>query len=228
MIYSLILLILLLTILYLLSRGFMQVVYTLAFLMTRSQTVAIWVLALLLLPGTILHELSHWLAATIFRVPTGNLSIFPSVEQDGTIRGGHVEIAKTGPFKLTVIGIAPMLTGFILLYFLGVFSYPYLSNIRNTNYLLPNILCLYFLFAVSATMFSSRRDVKPLIFVGPVILLVVASLYISGFRITATTTLIQSIEAILTTLNRTLAISVGLNAVLTLLIRGILTLTSKK
>ena len=67
-------------------------------------------LAILYFPGTVLHELSHFLAAKLLGVPTGRISLIPKANENG-MEFGHVEIAKTDFVRRFLIGIAPFVSG---------------------------------------------------------------------------------------------------------------------
>jgi hypothetical protein len=61
-------------------------------------------------PGTILHELSHYLLCKILLVETGRVSLFrPRQQEDGGITLGFVEHAKVDPLRGVLISIAPLL-----------------------------------------------------------------------------------------------------------------------
>lgn len=61
-------------------------------------------------PGTILHELSHYIACKVLLVPTGRVSLFnPKAQEDGSITLGSVEHARVDPLRNTIVSIAPLL-----------------------------------------------------------------------------------------------------------------------
>lgn len=70
---------------------------------------------ILMLPGTIIHELSHWLVAEILQVRTGAITIFPEWEEKEAgateQRLGSVETVQTDPLRGFLIGLAPFITG---------------------------------------------------------------------------------------------------------------------
>lgn len=150
------------------------------------------VYALILLPGVLLHELSHWIVATLVGVRTGSFSIIPRSQPDGTVQLGYVEYYKgstLGPIRESVIGGAPLLAGTaaILLIAYRIFNIPDLTSaiqsgdvriltsalnqVYNTN---DFLVWLYLLFAVSNAMMPSRSDRRA----WPAFLLVMAVLAI--------------------------------------------------
>src|SRR5512136_2718400 len=62
---------------------------------------------IVLLPGVILHELSHWLAAKLMGVRTAGISLMPQVKRGGTVRLGAVKVGKSDPLRESLIGLAP-------------------------------------------------------------------------------------------------------------------------
>jgi len=74
----------------------------------------------LFFPGTVIHELAHLLAAGLLFVKTGSMEIIPKV-MDDEIRLGSVQVAKTDPFRRTIIGVAPVLLGMAIIF--GILFY---------------------------------------------------------------------------------------------------------
>lgn len=71
-----------------------------------------WFYTLLFLPGTILHELSHWLMAEALQVRTGKIQIFPEEKAEKEEKSlGSIETIKTDPLRGFLIGMAPLITG---------------------------------------------------------------------------------------------------------------------
>ncbi len=89
-------------------------------LLTRHPAVTIGLFSLLLFPGVLLHELSHYLMARLLGVRTGRFSLLPTVLGDGTVRLGFVETAKVDFGRDALIGMAPLLTGGALTAYLGI------------------------------------------------------------------------------------------------------------
>ncbi len=88
----------------------------LGYRLTGNQAVALALYAIILFPGVLLHELSHWLAAHMMGVRTGRLSLIPAV-RDGKLQLGAVEIYPAGldPLRESLIGGAPLITGCVVL-----------------------------------------------------------------------------------------------------------------
>lgn len=147
-----------LIILFVLSQSFSQNLYKFWLIITRSRKFAVAFSSIFLLPGTIIHELSHWLVAEILQVNTGKFNLLPKISNDNTgIILGSVKVGKSDPFRRTLIGIAPFLTG-ILLIFLSSTFLPQNFNLLNLD--IFSYLVIIFIFLISNTMFPSKQDMK--------------------------------------------------------------------
>jgi hypothetical protein len=91
----------------------------LAFLIGGHPTVAIWLFFLVFLPGTLIHELSHWLAAKLLWVPTGRIVIWPRVQPGRSLWLGTVQVGRTDPLRGSLIGLAPLLAGSLVVVLIG-------------------------------------------------------------------------------------------------------------
>ena len=223
MIFQLFLLIFLLFIIFLTSKRFINQIYLLFLKVFKNKKAAVWGMAILFLPGTVVHELSHLMMALVLRVPTGPMSIWPKIIGDspavgGTVpfrvKVGHIMVAKTSPFKLTLIGVAPMIVGLTIIYFVGFYT-------RGENFLFTPrvIIMIYILFVTSTSMFSSKQDLKSLLITLPVAILIMAAIYLSGVKIMIEGNLIDVLRKILVDLNRSLILTVGIDcAVLVILV----------
>ncbi len=100
-----------------------------------------------------MHELAHLLFAGIMLVPVGELSVLPEIEERG-VKLGSVQIGHCDPFRRTIICVAPVLLGLIL-----IFAIFLLVKIGVSPWW-QVILALYFIFQIGNTMFSSKKDVE--------------------------------------------------------------------
>ncbi len=211
MLVHLLLLIFILFLLFLIARKISSYIYLFLYLLTTSQTFSVSILSLILLPGTIIHELSHFFFASVLRVPTGELSVIPTIdEKTGQVKAGKLEIGKVDPFRHTIVGLAPTIIGIVLIFVIGKIFF---QNFQLTTYNLQLITLLgfYLLFVISATMFSSNKDMESLKIALPVTCLIILSLYFIGLRLSLTSTLIIKIESLLKELNGYLLISTLIN-----------------
>jgi len=225
-----------LIVIFFLSRHLLRVMYTLLLIILRSKTVVIGLVTIMYLPGTVIHELAHLIVAEVLRVKTGEISFTPIVEklEDGSteVHTGHVKIAESDPIRRYLIGLAPLPFGLFFL-FLCVWIFNYFFPQLTDWKLQAGLVALigYLLFAISNNMFSSRVDLEGFIFLVPIFLLLAASAYIAGFRLTLTGQIQILSQQILTSLATALAIVIGVNLVILLingvLLRGILKLSRR-
>jgi len=204
----------LLFLIYFISRKIIQKILSLIDLFLPAQKKSLWILAVFYLPGTLFHEMSHFIAAIILRVPTGPLSIFPTFDQEPKANGvavktklGHIKVAGTDPFRLSLIGLSPILTGLAIIYFTGEIFFPDFSSILDVSNIPKNLLGVYILFITSSSMFSSRQDLKSLLISLPVIVLIISALWFSGIRIVFGENLIEGTTNILALLNKYLLLT---------------------
>lgn len=106
----------------------------------------------LLLPGVFLHEFSHILMAEMLQVPTGELKLKPELK-DGHLALGSAQIASTDSFRLTLIGLAPFITGAVSLWLLFNFGFGDLAWYLKLG-------SGYLVFAIANTLFSSPSDLQ--------------------------------------------------------------------
>jgi len=141
-------------------------------LFTGDLDVAAVMYALPLLPGILLHELSHALTAILLGVRVGGISIRPK-RAGQRIQLGFVPVEKTDAIRSSLIGLAPLLVGSGVTLLVGykVFG---IETVRTAlvvgdwanlaNGLLAAIktsdawIWAYVVFAVSNTMLPSRAD----------------------------------------------------------------------
>ena len=158
----------------------------------------------LLLPGILIHELSHWVTAKLLGVRTGKISFGPSRKQGHQMRLGSVTVARTDPFRASLIGVAPLISGSLAILVIGqlimglgelgevllygqwepvwksLLAHPFTAiqgKLRAPDFW----LWLYFIFAVSNAMLPSETDREPwrpvLLFMGLVALI----FYLTGW-----------------------------------------------
>jgi len=141
-------------------------------LLTGDSEIAVVLYALPLLPGILLHELSHALAAILLGVHIGRISIRPKRARQ-RIQLGFIPVEKTDAVRASLIGLAPLLIGCLVILLIGyrVFGIGAMETALATGdwgavlTWLPEIpqardawLWAYAVFAVSNTMLPSRAD----------------------------------------------------------------------
>ncbi|MCX7855543.1 MAG: hypothetical protein N2556_06175 [Anaerolineae bacterium] len=157
-----------------LERWIHQHLQGVALLTVGDREVAIWLYALPLLPGVILHELSHALAARLVGVRVGRVSVLP-VRQGDRIQLGFVPVERTGPVRTALIGLAPLLVGclaLVLIGHLGLGLGPVgtalaradwagaWTHLKSVTHARDAGVWIYLAFAVSNTMLPSRSDMR--------------------------------------------------------------------
>lgn len=185
----------LLVALWLASRRLTYYVLSLLYILTRNQNVAIGIYALLILPGTLLHEASHWAMATLVGVRTGRFSILPKFTAQRTLQLGAVDVRGGGLWQHTLIGLAPLLAGSFFTLWIAI----YLVDVKllgaawqagrwqdvgaalAAGLSQPNAaIFIYLLFTVSDAMFLSSSDRAPLQRMVLYLALVLFVLYLFG------------------------------------------------
>jgi len=156
-----------------------------AYLLTGSPDMALVLYALPLLPGVLLHELSHALMAFILRVRTSGLTMFPRRDANGHVALGSVMVEQVDVVRASLIGLAPLFfgCGAVLLIGQQVFGVadlgsvlvsgegPAIANALGQLFQTPDAwLWLYLIFSISNAMLPSSSDREPW---PPVILFVV-------------------------------------------------------
>lgn len=163
---------------------------------TGDVQVALVIYFVLVLPGVVIHEVSHWLMANLLGVRVNRFRLGP-VRQGRSKRVslGSVRVGKVDPVRASLIGLAPLLGASAVILLIGnlVLGVDELAGIVASGgpagvwtalqeaMQVPDFwLWLYLIFAISNAMLPSQSDmsaVRPvLIFLGvaAVVLLVVA------------------------------------------------------
>lgn len=127
--------------------------------------------------GTVIHEISHWLACVLLGVQVGRVSLFgPKPDAGGGYTLGYVEREQTGPLRGVLVGIAPVFGCALATYlaFVWAGSLP-LFRLPTQAYLLqgasylgghlltvPGILFAYLTVACAISGNPSRSDLQSL------------------------------------------------------------------
>ncbi len=146
------------------------------FRLTHHEGAAASIYAIVILPGTLVHETSHWLMAKLLGVKTGNFTILPQMTPEGTLRLGSVDVRGGRLWQHTLIGLAPLLVCSLLTLLLanslvdmGQFvtfwqtgQWELALAILRASLQQPDaLLTIYLLFTVSDAMFLSASDRAP-------------------------------------------------------------------
>lgn len=146
------------------SRIFIKVLGQLLFRIFKNQLAVVKGLAFILLPGTFIHEAAHLILAEFMQVRTDGISVMPEIKADRSIKLGGVKIEQTDPLRRTLIGLAPVFFGLILIWVATAYSKSGMEWVFVALY-------IYLLLQVGLTMFSSAKDLE-----GSVVGLFLASL----------------------------------------------------
>lgn len=155
-------------------------------LLFHHEQAAVLLYFLIMLPGVVIHEVSHLVVATVLGVRAGGLSLRPQVRRDG-LQLGSVQVARTDVVRESLIGLAPLIGGSLAVLLIAGLGFEiHLTSqsdiasrladvVDNAGSLLyqPNaVLWLYLIFTISNAMLPSPSDRQPwvslLIFVGAV------------------------------------------------------------
>jgi hypothetical protein len=141
-------------------------------LLTGDREIAVMLYALPLMPGIVLHEVSHALVAKILGARVGRVSIRPKLA-DERIQLGFVPVEETGVVRASLIGLAPLLAGSAVILLIGYWAFDigamqqafieadWSSLVASFAEMLqaPDIwLWFYLIFAISNTMLPSQSD----------------------------------------------------------------------
>ncbi len=177
-----------------LNRWISQHLQGIGLLITGSQKASLFLYFVILLPGILVHELSHWLMAKLLGIRTGKIRLGPVEEgKVGYYSMGSVEVARSDPLRDSLVGLAPLLVGCALLVLIThrVFNISHFASGLGWDEFLKAFqdwitkrdfwLWLYLVFTISNAMMPSAKDREPW---GPAIIfiLLVASVgYLTGW-----------------------------------------------
>lgn len=158
---------------WLVQRQLHRHIQGLVLLLSGSDNLAAIVHFLLLLPGILVHELSHWAAARLLGVRAGPISLGPERKRGGQqMRFGSVQIGRADPIRESLIGLAPLLTGTALVLLLAQWGFGLLptGKVDLADWPGKLVACLrapdawlwvYLIFAISNAMLPSASDRRP-------------------------------------------------------------------
>lgn len=137
--------------------------------------VALFVYFVIVLPGVVLHELSHWLMAKMLGVRVSGLAIGPVRKGNSQrVSLGSVRVSKVDPLRSSLIGLAPLLGATAVILVIGnlVLGVDELAQAMagSAHQLAARVgllvqvpdfwLWLYLIFSVSNTMLPSESDMS--------------------------------------------------------------------
>jgi hypothetical protein len=163
-------------------------------LLTGDEELALWLYAIVLLPGVFLHELSHALIATLVGVKIGKMSLLPK-RGNRRVQLGFVTVQDTDFIRASLIGGAPLVFGAAAVVAIGyrVFGTPeivaalsqgdwlagfqsFLQGLRSPD----AVLWVYLVFTIGNTMLPSRADIHAWPFLGLLALAIAVVIGVAG------------------------------------------------
>jgi hypothetical protein len=154
----------------LLTQWITKHVQGVGYLITGDGQVALYLYYLLIFPGILIHELSHAVAALLMGVKVRRMSLGIKRKRGGSqVALGSVEIAATGPFRASLIGLAPFVAGCAAILIIGgrvfgfwlpaPFSFARFWQELQTVSQVPDFgLWVYLVFAIGNAMLPSAAD----------------------------------------------------------------------
>jgi hypothetical protein len=206
----------------------LQVVFL---LLTRRAELAVALFSLLLFPGVLLHEISHFLTAKLLRVPTGHFSLIPQSTVEGRLRLGYVETSQTDILRDALIGAAPLIAGGLFVGYTGLVRLDLLSlwNALAKSGLSAGLeslavvyaqtdfwLWFYLMVVISSTMMPSAADRRAWLPLALVIAFLVGLALFFGMGPWMSANLAPTLNNVLQTIAVVFAISSGVHLVVLL------------
>ncbi|KKS63051.1 MAG: hypothetical protein UV29_C0007G0024 [Candidatus Collierbacteria bacterium GW2011_GWD2_42_50] len=183
-----------------------------------SQHSVIIVWSTIFLPGTLIHEISHFLVAALTGARTGKIEIFPEYLEDKLdeksthVALGSVQTQKLNPIQGFLVGIAPFISGMALLI--------WFASLFQTSFTAKDIWLLllegYLFFTVANSFFPSWSDIKQALPFVIISLVVTLLAWYFGFQI-----FLNSNSYIWTILN-SLWQAIGISVLINLSLIGVL------
>lgn len=174
-IYTLLALAISLLVLSWLSRQVSLGVQAVTYYLTGSADLASVIIFLVLLPGVLLHESAHWLAARAVGLRTGKFRVWPTKQGD-YIGLGSVSVERSDIWRESIVGVAPLVAGNFVIALIGwrIFATPELLAALEAGRLLDTVglffdalgtadglVWAYVLFTIGNSMMPSASDREP-------------------------------------------------------------------
>jgi len=200
---------------YALSRLTLKNTYRFLHRLKWHNSSIIGIVSFLYAPGTIVHELSHYLVALLLNMHPREVSFFPVVEGD-RVKLGHVLYEKNkGDFiRPLLVGIAPFFGA------LGVLWLLIHGSFFPGKEWWQTALFGYLILAITANMFSSPQDLIDIGYVIPLFIMIGLIFYLFPFSLSGSyfTSLNERISFFIMTIQPPLLFSVGFHAILVVLL----------
>ncbi|MGE5041499.1 MAG: hypothetical protein ACM3IJ_01205 [Candidatus Levyibacteriota bacterium] len=172
-------------VIFLTSRAIFQSFFVIFYLLFRSEKMSITLLSIFFFPGVIVHELSHLLTAEILGVKTHGIYLVPEY-RNGRLKMGSVLVDHSDFIRQFFIGVAPLFTGLWLLSSICYLLFTHLDFamvLHSPFMMVMLLLASYLTFAVTNTMFSSKKDMDGALELFIVIGIVFTVVYFLNFHL---------------------------------------------
>ncbi len=185
----------------------------------RNRNIAIYLLAIVFFPGTLFHELTHYISAIFLNVGVGAMRLLPKIAGN-EITLGSVQIEHTDPIRRFLIGIAPFITGISTIIVIIHFG-------KDTQFVsspIKEIILGFFIFEIANSMFASDKDLEGSLALLLTAVVIIVTLVIIAIRFSISITFPEQIITFFQTIVFYLFFPVSINAFFV----GIFLLFSKK
>jgi hypothetical protein len=160
-----------------LVRQVHQGLQELFFILSGDKATAVYLFQVLMLPGVVLHESSHYLTARLLRVRVRRFSLSPKI-QGQKVQMGAVVMDKPEFVRGVLIGLAPLVVGSIAVVLVGqrLFDVRAVIDAAKASDLATIVraiqeaftvndawIWLYLIFAISNAMLPSESDRESLL-----------------------------------------------------------------
>ncbi len=200
---------------YHLSRWALTKSYPLLKYIFKNNTAVIFFVALIYFPGTVIHEISHYLVALLLGMHPSEIRLFPHIEGKN-IKLGHVlyEKGRNDYIRSVLVGIAPFFGGLFSLWLIVQ------THLFPSTLLWQTILFGYMILTISANMFSSKQDLIDVGYLIPLSLFIGLLWYLFPIQIAPSliSQLIPPITYFFQTLQGPFLFSIGIHLFLVILL----------
>lgn len=189
----------------------------------RKDRIVYSVIAFIFFPGTVIHELSHYIMAVFLFLKVRDIHVFPEWEGQ-YLKLGRVYYEKKDVIRSIIVGIAPIVVGLLLFWWLYN-----LQIFQSQNLILKGIV-VWLIFILSTTMFSSKQDLVDIIYVIPIGIIIAGVIYIFQIdlsQLISWNVLLEATAGFVYAINIYLLISLGIHVLIISILHMILMISKK-
>lgn len=204
-------------VLFFVTRGALNAVFGFLRMFIRHEPSVFVLVSFIYLPGTILHELAHFVFAIACFLKVRSVSVIPSWEKN-YIKLGSVVYEKKDMVRSIMVGIAPFFAGLAFFWFVDF------AKLFPSSQLIVNAVMVYLIFTVSSTMFSSKQDLIDVVYLIPLVTIFIGAMYVFNIRVSlifGREEFLFLIHAFIQHVNLYLFFSIMINATLIILCKGL-------